>query len=104
MSTQTAAKISYRKTGKGEWVAYGPASQIIAGTTVTVTKASGETKTELVESVGRSFTANGQQMVYGYLAKSAPPVRRSYGPDVNGNRRAARISASRELREDICGF
>ena len=67
MSTQTAAKISYRKTSKGQWVAFGPASAIKAGATVTVTKASGEAKTELIESVGRPFAVNGRQMVYGYI-------------------------------------
>lgn len=69
--------ITYRKTGKGEWVAFGPASVIRAGATVTVTKRGGETKTEHITSVGKPFTADGQQMVYGYLAASAAPSPRS---------------------------
>jgi|GEM_PF-3236422 len=70
MTTQTAPRITYRRTQRGEWVAFGPASAIRAGTTVTVTKASGETKNERIASAGRPFTANGQQMVYGYLDKN----------------------------------
>lgn len=70
MSTATAT-IRYRKTKQQKWVAYGPASIVLAGHTVTVTKASGETKQELIESVGRPFTADGVQMVYGYIAEHA---------------------------------
>ncbi len=74
-ATATAAKITYRKTGKGEWVAFGPASVIRAGATVTVHKKSGETKAETVDKVGRPFTVDGTEMVYGYLAESAPAAR-----------------------------
>lgn len=110
MSTQTAtaAKITYRKTGKGEWVAYGPASEIIAGTTVTVTKASGETKTETIESVGRPFTAQGQQMVYGYLGKSAgrparkPCIAKSCTKGCRDIREHMDRSASRSSSRSMC--
>ena len=67
MTTMTAPAVTYRKTGKGEWVAYGPASIITAGATVTVTKRDGSTKAEYIASTGRPFTADGRQMVYGYI-------------------------------------
>jgi len=74
MMTTTAPKITYRKTRQGQWVAYGPASAITAGTTVTVTRASGETRTEYIASAGRPFAAGGAQMAYGYIgtAPEAP--------------------------------
>jgi hypothetical protein len=59
--------ITYRKTKAGTWVAYGPLCAIQPGKTVTVAKRDGTTKQELIASIGRPFTANGQQMVYGYL-------------------------------------
>lgn len=70
-----AAAITYRKTQQGEWVAYGPASVMRKGA-VTVTKKDGAVKTEYVERLGKTFTAAGCTMVYGYLAKSAPAPRR----------------------------
>lgn len=76
--------ISYRKTKDGKWVAFGPVAEVRVGT-VTVTKASGERKTEQVVSLGKPFEANGTQCVYGYLATSAPaPARR---PSVQSGRR-----------------
>jgi hypothetical protein len=60
--------ITYRKTKDGQWVAFGPASEIQANTIVTVTKRDGTTKREMIASVGKPFTANGQQMVYGYIS------------------------------------
>jgi hypothetical protein len=75
MST-AAAVISYRKTGKGEWVAFGPAAAMRVGT-VTVTRKDGTAKTEYVERVGKTFQAGGVDCCYGYLAKTAPAQRRS---------------------------
>lgn len=77
---------TYRKTKTGQWVAFGPASLIKPGPVV-ITKRSGQTKTEIVASVGRPFTVNGQAMVYGYLAETAPARRTTrrnsavYNPD-----------------------
>jgi hypothetical protein len=67
-----SATITYRKTKAGEWVAFGPAAIVRPGF-VTITKRSGESKTELVDRVGRTFTVNGAEMVYGYLAKTPAP-------------------------------
>jgi len=67
--------ITYRKTRNGQWVAYGPADAITAGTVVTVTKKNGETKEEYIESVGRPFEVNGVKMVYGYIGRA--PVNES---------------------------
>lgn len=69
-ATQTA-EITYRKTKTGEWVAYGPASIVRPGA-VTVAKRDGTSKTETVTRTGRTFTVGAVEMVYGYLAKSAP--------------------------------
>lgn len=63
-----AVGITYRKTRAGAWVAYGPSYAIKAGATVTVAKRDGTTKQETITSVGKTFTADGQSMVYGYLA------------------------------------
>lgn len=59
-------KISYRKTKEGEWAAYGPASAIRPGL-ITVTKASGETKTEEIVRVSKPFNVDGKPFAYGYL-------------------------------------
>jgi len=75
--------VTYRKTKTGEWVAYGPASLVCPGF-VTVTKRSGEAKQELVERVGRPFTAEGVEMVYGYLAAKAPATARPAGKGRGG--------------------
>jgi len=64
--------ITYRKTKDGEWVAYGPASEIKPDTQITVTRRDGKTKTEFVTSIGRPFAVNGQRMVYGHLAIETP--------------------------------
>ncbi len=65
-------KITYRKTKTGHYVVYGPAASIKAGSVVTVTKKNGMTKQEHVESIGKPFTVDGVQMVYGYLTASSP--------------------------------
>jgi hypothetical protein len=76
-ATVTAAKISYRKTAKGEWVAFGPVSAMPALTPgvnpeVAVSKRDGTIKTERVTGFGRPFQVSGVAHVYAYLAKSAP--------------------------------
>ncbi len=78
--------ITYRKTRKGEWVAFGPATDVKVGA-VTVTKKGGATKTEYVTGVGRPFNVNGVAHVYGYLeartavasTSSRPSRRYGYG-------------------------
>lgn len=74
------ATISYRKTKAGEWVAYGPADALRVGP-VTVAKKSGETKSETVSRLGRPFSVDGRQMVYGYLAPSTPAPRGGFNSD-----------------------
>lgn len=63
--------ITYRKTRAGEWVAFGPVAEIQAGREVTVTKRSGQTKTELVDRIGKPFVVDGTKMVYGYIDTAA---------------------------------
>jgi hypothetical protein len=66
MATATAT-ITYRKSD-GMWAAYGPSRAIKPGQQVTITKRSGETKQEWIDSVSKPFTVDGTRMVYGYLA------------------------------------
>jgi hypothetical protein len=104
MSNATAT-VTYRKTKAGQWVAFGPASVVRPGY-VTVTKKSGESKQELVESVGRTFTVNGRDMVYGYLAAKAATTsapRHSDTCDECGSGRATRWATdSSGLRGRVC--
>jgi hypothetical protein len=73
--------ISYRKTKEGLWVAFGPAAEVHIGQ-ITITKKSGETKSEKVEKVGNSFMVNGIPHVYGYLtpssSSSSPSPKKTY--------------------------
>ena len=61
---------SYRKTKTGQWVVFGPASIVRTGR-VNVTKRDGTTRTETVESVGKTFTCDGLACCYGYIAEHA---------------------------------
>ncbi len=76
---------TYRKTKTGQWVAYGPAAALQAavrdGHRVRVTRRSGDVDEVTLTGLGKPFAANGQQMVYGYLADtksttSRPAARR----------------------------
>jgi hypothetical protein len=58
---------TYRKTKLGEWVVYGPSSEVRAGATVTVHKANGDVKTETIVRIGTPFDVGGVEHVYGYL-------------------------------------
>jgi hypothetical protein len=58
--------LTYRRTKSGAWAVYGPTTHVKTGATVTVTKKNGDTKQETIASVGKPFTVDGQQMVYGY--------------------------------------
>jgi hypothetical protein len=100
-----AATITYRKTKQGEWVAFGPVDALHVGQ-VTVSKKSGETKTETVVRLGRVFQVAGADMVYGYLAPAAPShSHRSLG-DCNecGERRAVTTALdSSGIAGAVCG-
>ena len=61
---------TYRRTRQGEWVVQGPTSMVTPGATVTVTRRSGEERTETIDRVGRSLDRNGTEMVYGYIAQT----------------------------------
>ena len=62
--------IRYRKTKDDKWVACGPVTEVRPGV-ITVEKASGEKKQEIVESLGHPFMMDGQLCVYGYLKPKA---------------------------------
>lgn len=59
--------IRYRKTRKGEWVAFGPSNEIRIGE-VTIVTAQGKRKSEKIISLGRTFQHDGVRCAYGYLA------------------------------------
>lgn len=61
----------FRKNGNGEWVVFGTVSEVRVGA-VQVQRKDQSVQTVTVESLGRPFSANGKQMVYGYIAKKAP--------------------------------
>jgi hypothetical protein len=71
MTQTNTAAATYRKTKTGEWVVFAPAAALAAGNTITVTKKDGDTKTETIATVGKSFEVNGVTMAYGYIAKTA---------------------------------
>jgi hypothetical protein len=77
ISAEQARTPHYRKTSSGEWVVCGPTSLVKAGTTVTVTKRDGTTKTEQIARVGKPFEIAGVQCCYGYIAsdRGAPRYR-----------------------------
>lgn len=59
----------FRKTKTGEWVAFGPTSQVRPGT-VKVRKANGTTKTVQVTRTGKPFNVDGIECCYGYLGET----------------------------------
>ena len=69
----------YRKTKSGTWAVCGPASVVLPGADVTVHKKDGSTKTERIVSVGKTFTRDGVEMVYGYPAERQYRRNASYG-------------------------
>jgi hypothetical protein len=84
MTQTTAPQVTYRKTKAGQWVAFGPVDALTPGRTVTVTKKSGETKTETIDRVGKSFAVDGRIMAYGYLRPTSRTA-------TSGSTRTARI-------------
>lgn len=62
--------ITYRKTQRGDWVAFGPQRELKVGP-VTVTKKDGTTKQEVVTGLGQPFDVKGVPHVYGYLKPKA---------------------------------
>lgn len=83
-------RCTYRKTKTGKWAVMGPTSIVRPGATVTVTKKSGETKSETIDDVGRPFTVDGRQMVYGYTSQRSSRGRSS--------------ASGRYANRDACGY
>lgn len=72
------APATFRKTKTGQWVAFGPITQLHTGNT-TITKRDGTTKTVYIEKIGRTFDVDGIQCAYGYIAADTPSApRRRY--------------------------
>lgn len=93
---------TFRKNQKGEWVVFGTVSEVKPGK-VLVEKRGGQKNMVEVASVGRPFFANGQQMVYGYLApkapKAEPVVEADEDPEVT-----AEMMAERAIEMQEAGF
>lgn len=70
-----APKLTYKRTGQGEWVVMGPVSAMAAGP-VQVAKRDGGTKTEMIDRLGKPFDVRGTQYCYGYIADPPPGKRR----------------------------
>lgn len=68
---------TFRKTNQGEWVVFGTLDEVVVGTVMVTKKGQTKLAPVNVERVGKPFSVDGRQMVYGYLApkgaKSAPP-------------------------------
>jgi hypothetical protein len=103
-ATETAAKITYRKTGKGEWVAYGPAGVIKSAADqreyIFVAKKSGGTDQVLIGRAGREFEVDGVAMCYGYIERKIA--------DTNGNGAGSALKPAAPARRtarmcDECG-
>lgn len=58
---------SFRKNNKGEWVVFGTVAEVKPGR-VMVEKKDGRRQPVIVSGLGTPFMANGQRMVYGYIA------------------------------------
>lgn len=88
----------FRKTKSGEWVAFGPTSQVRPGT-VTVTKANGTTKVVTVTRCGKPFNVDGIECCYGYIGEDEdrPRFRSGY----EARRHAYR---AREARRGFTNF
>jgi hypothetical protein len=70
----TTGTVAYRKTRDGEWAAYGAPGDVHLGE-ITVTKKSGEAKTENVIRVSQPFNTDDGLRVYGYLGARKPAAR-----------------------------
>lgn len=68
---------SYRKTKSGEWVVCGPAAEMHIGA-VPVSKRDGSVKTEIIFRLGRPFSTDKGEMVYGYLSDGTPRSQSSH--------------------------
>lgn len=56
---------TWRKNREGNWVVFGPASEVVSDAWVTVTKANGSSSRTLIATTSRPFDVNGVPHVYG---------------------------------------
>jgi hypothetical protein len=103
-ATAPAAKITYRKTRQGEWVAFGPVSAMpdLRNTSlIDVTRKDGGTDRWYVTRLGREFSAGGVPHVYAYLDRKVGKLGSSAGGirgamcDECGERRA--VTTGRDM-------
>lgn len=79
---------SWRKNKQDKWVVFGPASEVIEGSTVTVGKRDGTTSQVKIERVSKRFQVNCVAHVYG-----TPERRESGTRQSSGNNRCADCGA-----------
>lgn len=92
MTTNTIHKAHYRRLADGTWAVFGPAAEVVAGTTINVTKKDGTVKAERIERVGKETVVDGRLFRFGFIATKAAtrPVARANGTCPECGERAAR--------------
>jgi len=71
--------VTFRKNKSGEWVVFGPVSEVVVGK-VWATRKDGRRRPVDVTGLGRPFSANGEMCVYGYIGTSRPPAEDAPAP------------------------
>lgn len=100
--------VKFRQTRTGEWVAFGPSTEVHIGT-VCVAKKDGSVKSVNVGRIGRPFQADGRECVYGYIIAGATVThintRRAEMCEECGERRATRTTTDLSgLSGRVCGM
>lgn len=75
---------TWRKNREGSWVVFGPASEILPDTWVSVSKKDGSTSRTLIATTSRPFDVNGVPHVYGTPAPRESGVGTSSQPRQSG--------------------
>ena len=100
---------TWRKTKQGEWVAFGTAADLKAAANndlpVTMVRKDGTRQDRTVTRVGKTFTVDGVEMCYGYLAPEKPARREApgYVRLAQATRPTTRPTTRKSGRCDECG-
>lgn len=81
--------ITYRKNKSGDWVAFGPVTEVKPGYVI-ITKKLGMSEQRRIVSVGKSFLINGVPHCYGYFEEKT---------EKKGNRQSRSNGQSRRSRD-----
>ena len=69
---QEGQAATWRRTRQGEWVVCGRTDEVVAGSDALVRRSNGSLQWVHIETTGRPFRVDGQQMVYGYVRRRVP--------------------------------